>query len=1012
MNKLRSIDELKEYRDSLNKVKDPKKVTISVCGGTGCLALGAESVINAFLEKIKEHKLENVGLVVTGCPGFCERGPVVVILPKQIFYQKVTIEDVEDIISSTIKDEVVERLLYCEADGKKIIYENEVPFYAKQKRIVLANNGRISPTKISDYIELDGYSALAKALKGMSPTDVIEEVKASGLRGRGGAGFPTGLKWEFCRKAKGEPKYLICNADEGDPGAFMDRAVLEGNPHLVIEGMLIAAYAIGSEQGYVYVRAEYPLAIKNIKSATAQAEEMGLLGKNILGTNFSFSLKIKEGAGAFVCGEETALIASIEGKRGMPHPRPPFPAQSGLWEKPTNINNVETFANIQYIILESGKEYAKLGTETSKGTKVFALSGKINNTGLIEVPMGTTLKEVIFEIGGGIPKGKKFKAVQLGGPSGGCLTTQHLDLPIDYETLVGAGAMMGSGGMVVMDEDNCMIEIARFFMEFTQNESCGKCTPCRIGTKRMLEILTRITEGDGKEEDIDTLIKMAKTIKDTSLCGLGQTAPNPILSTITNFRKEYEDHIKQKRCSAYVCEKLYTAPCSDTCPAQTEVYSYVALIAEERFDEALELIKEKNPFPSICGRICYHPCEAKCKRAEIDKPLALRALKRFVSDRELELERIKPKPVSRFARPEKIAVIGAGSAGLTCAYYLAKRGYSVTVFEALETPGGMLAVGIPGYRFNKRILRAEIEDIVALGIEIRTKTEVGKDIRFDEIKEEYNAVFIAIGAGLNKKMRIEGEDGKGVISGLTFLQNVNLGLPIEIGERIAVIGGGFCAMDSARQARKLGASEVSLICMRSKKRIVNPEEVITAENEGIKIESLTFLKRILRENGKVKGIECLKMRLTDFFDKDGKRVAEQIIGSEFIIDVDMVIIAIGRRVSSDFLEGKIELYPEGTIRANNETLGTSLTGVFAGGDAVTGAATVIEAIAAGNRAGKGIDRYLNNGIDSEVIKRRKRQAMPTLITTEKKMRSEKEGEFTANMAIKEAKRCLRCYEKE
>jgi NADH-quinone oxidoreductase subunit F len=1013
MTKLKSVEELKKYRDSLIGAKDPSRVSIAVCGGTGCLALGAEAVINTFSEKLKEYKLEDVSLVVTGCPGFCEKGPVVVISPKQIFYQRVTIKDVEEIVSSITSNEVIERLLYCDqTSGKKVICESEVPFYARQKRIVLADNGRIDPTKISDYIEVGGYAALSKALKTMSPEDVISEVKASGLRGRGGAGFPTGLKWEFCRASKGEVKYIICNADEGDPGAFMDRAVLEGNPHLVMEGMLLAAYAIGSDAGYVYVRAEYPLVIKNIRIAVAQAEELGLLGDNILGTGFNFHLKIKEGAGAFVCGEETALIASIEGKRGMPNPRPPFPAQSGLWGKPTNINNVETFANIKYIILEGGKKYAELGTVTSKGTKVFALSGKINNTGLIEVPMGTTLREVIFEIGGGIPRRKKFKAIQLGGPSGGCLTTAHLDLAIDYETLVASGAMMGSGGMVVMDEDNCMIEIARFFMEFTQNESCGKCTPCRIGTKRMLEILTKITEGEAKEEDIDTLINMVKTIKDASLCGLGQTAPNPVLSTITNFRNEYEDHIQQKKCHAYVCEKLYVAPCSDTCPAQTEVYNYVALIADERFDEALELIKEKNPFPSICSRICYHPCEAKCKRAEIDKPLALRQLKRFVSDRELSIGRVKPKPVTRFIRPEKIAVIGAGAAGLTCAYYLAKRGYSVTCFEALEAPGGMLAVGIPNYRFNKRILRLEIEDIVSLGVQIQTNTKVGRDIGFDEIKERYNAVFIATGAGFSKKMMIEEEDAKGVIPGLAFLENVNLGMPIEIGERIAIIGGGFCAMDCARQARKLGVSEVTLIYLRSKLEMsANPEEIIEAENEGIKIEFLTCLLKILTENGKVTGIECLKMRLTDLFDSNGKRIAEQIVGSEFVVDVDMVIMAIGQEPSFDFLSGKIELTQEKAIKVNKETLCTNIASVFAGGDAVTGPATVIEAIAAGNKAGKGIDRYLSQGIDSEAIKRKRKQAVPTLMTTEKKVLSGEGGEWTSAMAVKEARRCLRCYEK-
>lgn len=1039
MARLKSVEELNAYRELIKKSKISNKTCITICHSTGCKAFGAEGVGMAFERVIKEQGLEDkVEVLKTGCHGFCERGPLVIILPQEIFYQKVAIEDVNEIISSALKNEIIDRLLYEDpVTGKKVLHEHEVPFYAKQKRIIFADNGRIDPTCINHYIERGGYSALSKILTSMSPEQVIQEIKDSGLRGRGGAGFPTGLKWEFCRKAEGTPKYIICNADEGDPGAFMDRSLLEGNPHLVLEGILIAAYAIGASEGYVYVRAEYPLAVKHIRIAIEEAQELGLLGDNILGTDFSFHLKVKEGAGAFVSGEETALIASIEGRRSMPRPRPPFPVHSGLWGKPTNINNVETFANIPYIVLKGSKEFAKIGTEKSKGTKIFALAGKVNNTGLVEVAMGTTLREIIFDIGGGIQKGRKFKAVQLGGPSGGCLPTKYLDLPIDYDTLVSAGTMMGSGGMIVMDENNCMVEIARFFLEFIHNESCGQCTPCRIGTKRMLEILTRITEGNGKEEDIDTLIKLSNLIKDASLCGLGKTAPNPILSTIEHFRDEYEEHIRKKKCRAQVCSGLYTAPCTDTCPVGVEVHSYVVLIAEQRFADALNLIKQKNPFPSICGRVCHRPCEVRCRRAEIDKPVALRALKRFVADLEIRLESGRPKLQVQFHRAERVAIIGAGPAGLACSYYLARKGYRVTIFEALETPGGMLMVGIPNYRLPKKILKWEINNILDLGVEIKTNIEVGKDIEFDDILKEYNAVFISTGAGISKQIGIEGEEAKGVISALDFLRNVNLGNPIEIGKKVAVIGGSNGAIDSARTAIRFG-SDVTLLYNRSKADIMaDYEEIEAAEEEGVKIEPFTIPKRILSENGRVKGIECIKMQVKESlsFDKTGKRIIEPIKDSkfvlEFVLEVDTVIVAVGRDVACSFLKDRIELTDAGTIKVDDQTMATNLPGVFAGGDVVTGAATVIEAIDAGNRAAVAIDKYLNDGqiskdvvIESRIplfieekkipIKVKKERHIMPVLTKEERIKGFEEVElgFTYEMAVAEAKRCIRCYKKE
>lgn len=532
---------------------------VLICAGTGCVASGSRKVQTEMERQLEAFNLDKeIKLVETGCHGFCEMGPIVIVYPEGIFYCQVQPEDVKEIVEEhLLKGRPVKRLLFKDQITEEMVpHYKDIDFYRKQNRIVLGNCGFINPENIKEYIARDGYEALAKALTQMTPEQVIDEIKASGLRGRGGGGFPTGLKWQFARDAKGDKKYVICNADEGDPGAFMDRSILEGDPHALIEGMAIAAYAIGSDEGYIYVRAEYPLAIKRLKIAIAQAHELGLLGEDIFASGFNFKLNIKEGAGAFVCGEETALIASIEGRRGEPRVRPPFPANKGLWGKPSNVNNVETYANVPRIVARGSKWYAGMGTEKSKGTKVFALTGKVKNTGLAEVTMGITLREIIYDIGGGIIDDKKFKAVQIGGPSGGCIPEQLLDLPIDYDSLISVGAMMGSGGLVVMDEDTCMVELARFFLNFTQMESCGKCTPCREGTKIMLDILERITQGQGEEGDIELLLSLAETIKATSLCGLGQTAPNPVLSTLKYFRDEYEAHIKDKRCPAGACSAL------------------------------------------------------------------------------------------------------------------------------------------------------------------------------------------------------------------------------------------------------------------------------------------------------------------------------------------------------------------------------------------------------------------------------------------------------------------------
>ena len=543
---------------------------VLVCGGTGCSSSGSAQLIERFEQQLKEKGLKKeVQVVRTGCFGLCEAGPVVIVYPEGTFYSRVKVEDVDEIVSEhLLKGRKVQHLVYVDHATKESTVQkslDEVGFYKQQKRLALRNCGVIDPENIDEYIAFDGYKALAKVLTEMTPEEVIKVVLDSGLRGRGGAGFPTGKKWQFAAASKADQKYIICNADEGDPGAFMDRSILEGDPHSVIEAMAIGGYAIGATEGYVYVRAEYPIAVGRLQTAIDQAREYGLLGKNIFGSGFDFDMHIRLGAGAFVCGEETALMHSIEGMRGEPTPKPPFPAVRGLFDKPSNINNVETYANIPLIINKGADWFKSIGTPGNSGTKVFALGGKINNTGLVEIPMGTSLRTVIYDIGGGIPNGKKFKAVQTGGPSGGCIPAEHLDIAIDYDSLTSIGSMMGSGGMIVMDEDNCMVDIARFFLDFTVDESCGKCTPCRVGTRRMLEILERITEGKGEEGDIEKLEALAENIKATALCGLGQTAPNPVLSTLKYFREEYEAHIKEKRCPAHHCQKLLNYVITDKC---------------------------------------------------------------------------------------------------------------------------------------------------------------------------------------------------------------------------------------------------------------------------------------------------------------------------------------------------------------------------------------------------------------------------------------------------------------
>ena len=614
------------------------RAEVLICGGTGCHSSNSHEVVTAMQGEVTRRGLaDEVRVVSTGCRGFCSMGPVMMIYPEGILYCQVQASDAAEVVEETLlKGRTVERLAYEEPiEHKALPLYHDIPFYGKQIRIALRNCGLIDPESIDEYIARDGYAALGKVLNEMSPEDVLREMKDSGLRGRGGAGFLTGLKWEFARRSQNFPKYVICNADEGDPGAFMDRSILEGDPHSVMEGMTIAGYAIGAAEGYIYCRAEYPLAIARLKTAIAQAHEYGLLGEDILGSGFSFDLKVKEGAGAFVCGEETALMASIEGKRGEPRPRPPFPAVAGLWAKPSNVNNVKSYAMAPQIILKGAPWFKAIGPEKSPGTAIFALTGKINNTGLIEVPMGIPLGEIIFDVGGGIPNGKTFKAVQTGGPLGGCLPASALNTPVDFDALTAAGATMGSGGMIVVDEDTCMVEFAKYFLQFATAESCGKCVPCRVGGMRLLETLTRITEGKGTKADIETIKYISQNMREASLCSLGQLTPGPVMSGIRFFEREFIQHIEDKMCEAGQCKALVRAKCINACPAGVESPAYLALVAQGRYAEGLEIHRQRNPFALACGRVCPAFCEQRCRRGEIDDPISIRLVKRFMADQEI-----------------------------------------------------------------------------------------------------------------------------------------------------------------------------------------------------------------------------------------------------------------------------------------------------------------------------------------------------------------------------------------
>ena len=1036
LERLHSIDGLKVLQQQLAADHDPRIPVIVIPAGTCGQASGANDLIRIAKREILGHNLTDaVRLRVTGCHGYCQMEPSVLIEPRGTFYPKVRMETMAEIVRAAGQGVVLERFLYKDAEtGDQIEKQSDIPFFKKQLRSILAQNEKVDPIRIDNYVQNGGYGSLAFVLEKNDPRWAIEEVKNAGLRGRGGAGFPTGLKWELLAIQKKRVKFLVCNADEGDPGAYMDRSVLEGNPHSVIEGMLIGAFATGATNGVIYVRNEYPLAIKHLLIALRQARELGLLGQNILGTALSFDIDLVKGAGAFVCGEETALIRSIEGKVGEPRQRPPYPVQRGIDRKPTAINNVETWANIPVIIRTGSAEFTKIGGQKNSGTKIFSLVGKVKNTGLVEVPMGVTINSIVHGVGGG-PVGKaRIKAVQTGGPSGGCIPASMFDLPIDYDSLVAAGSIMGSGGMIVMDANTCMVDVAKYFMRFLKDESCGKCFTCRKGTQRMYEILDDISNGKGSDERVQLLEELASVVKDTSMCGLGQSAPNPVLSTLRYFRNEYKRHIYDKRCDAFVCKGVVGAPCASACPIGTEAWRYIAHIQRGEYQQAYQVIREANPFPSVCARVCNHPCEERCKAGTRGgEAIAIRALKRFVTDR---IDPLTYKPVriaDDFASTQRIAIIGSGPAGLSAAHYLSLRGYKSTVYESDAQPGGMLYSAIPSYRLPRMTIEKEIQSLLDENITLKCNTTLGRDITIDSLFEEgYNAVFLAFGAHKSLRLRLRGEDLPDVYPSIQFLKAFNQRGENLAKGRVGIVGGGNSAVDAARVAiRQAGVRSVTLYYRRTREEMpAFEEEIEAALQEGIHLETLVAPTGILEEEGKLAGVEFINNQLGEF-DESGRRRPVPLPGTQHIVPLDTLVVAISEGSDTDCVSvagvNRVDVDErKGTIRIDSETLCTNRPGVFAGGDVVTGPNTVVDAIAAGKKAAVIIDRYVRKQplkqpsearlprhyvepTNGDKVRQSKRVAVPR-VDMESRKRQFLEVELTLSPedAKREAARCLRC----
>jgi NADH-quinone oxidoreductase subunit F len=957
----------------------PAVPRVAIGMGTCGRGNGAEGLYHAFAQAIDDCGTDLV-LAPVGCFGACFQEPLVnVRLPGNplVILRRVQANDANRVLHDLGNGNLSPDLIYCKIEEwdhitghvrygqgyPEVPLWSDVPFFKGQKKMVLRNCGIINPDDIEEYIAIGGYQALYKVLIDANPAGVIEQIKASKLRGRGGAGYSTGNKWEFLAKAKAEQKYIICNADEGDPGAYMNRNEIESDPHSLLEGMIIGGYVMGATQGIVYVRAEYPLAVQHLTRAIEQAREYGLLGENILGRGFNFDIELVEGAGAFVCGEETALIASLEGEAGRPRPRPPFPAQKGLWGKPTNINNVETWYNIAPIIIRGPAWFTETGSPKSAGTKVFSLVGKVKNTGLVEMPLGTALKTFIYDIGEGAVAGRQVKAVQTGGPSGGCIPQEMFDTAVDYENLGQLGSIMGSGGMVVMDDDNCMVDVARYFIEFTHSESCGKCIPCRVGLNKCMRILNRITEGAGTTHHLAILDELSRYIRDCSLCGLGQTAPNPVLTTLRHFRNEFEDHILARRCTAGVCEELALSPCENSCPLHMNIPRFLQLYKEHRLEDAFLSVILDNPLPSSTGRVCQHPCDSRCRRQTLDQAVNMREVHRFIADSIFESDKYESMAQALAARKleatgRKVAIVGAGPAGLTAAFYLAMLGHDVMVYDSKSEAGGMLRFALPEYRLPKAILRREIELMERMGVKFTFNTRVGIDLPLNDLDDHFDMIFLSIGTWKESWVYQSGTELKGVHAALNFLEAVAAGQEVSLGRRVAIIGGGNAAIDSARSSLRKGC-DVTVFYRRERKDMpAIEEETAAASDEGAKFVFLAAPHRVIGDaRGNVKAIEIVKTRLGGY-DSSGRRkpVATDEIQR---FECDSVIFAVGESVDMDFVKASgLVLKEDGTIEVNRFTLETSRPRFYAGGDLVTGASNVSNAMAYGKQAARSIDLQL------------------------------------------------------
>jgi NADH-quinone oxidoreductase subunit F len=1022
----------------------PNRPRVAVGMGTCGSGNGAEGVYGAFKSAIDARGLD-LQLAPVGCFGFCAEEPLVnVWVPGRplLILRRVQPDQVDVIIDAISHDRLPPaELLLCKVEEwdhltghvrygtgyADVPSWDEVPFFSGQLKIVLRNCGLISPDDIEEYIAVGGYQALYKVLIDQNPDGVIEQIKASKLRGRGGAGFLTGNKWEFLRQAPGPDKYLVCNADEGDPGAYMNRNEIESDPHALLEGMLIAGFATGASHGIIYVRAEYPIAVMRLARAIEQARAYGLLGTDVMGRGFDFDIQTVEGAGAFVCGEETALIASLEGHAGRPRPRPPFPAQRGLYGKPTNINNVETWYNVAPIVARGPAWFSDTGSARSAGTKVFSLVGKVRSTGLVEMPLGTPLSKFIYDIGGGGSNGREIKAVQTGGPSGGCIPADMFDTAVDYETLAQIGSIMGSGGMVVMDEDNCMVDVARYFVEFTHSESCGKCVPCRVGLDKALEMLDGFTHGTASLDDLDALDELCRMVRDTSLCGLGQSAPNPVLTSLRHFRHEFEDHIRAKRCRAGVCEDLALSPCENSCPLHMNIPRFLQLYKEDRLEDAFLSVILDNPLPASTGRVCQHPCDDRCRREALDEAVNMREVHRSIADQVLLSDRFETmvaRVVERrlAATGQRVAVVGAGPTGLTCAYYLALRGHQVTCYEARPAAGGMLRYALPDYRLPQRVLDKEIELIERVGVEFRFNVEVGGDVTLNDLAEQHDAVFLSIGTWKEAWVHLPGTELTGVIPALPFLEAMAREQSVPVGTNVVVIGGGNAAVDSARTARRMGA-DVTIVYRRERKDMpAIAEEVEAAEAEGARIAFLAAPNRIVGDaDGKVRAIEVVRTRPGEF-DESGRR--RPVPTDEIMrIECDSVVLAVGERVDPDFCNASgLRVKDDGTLEVDRYSLETSRERFYAGGDLITGASNVSNAMGIGKKAARTIDRRLMDRLTPSVLPEFVYQMEPPdppspigRHTPAELPASERVGSYaevslglTPVAALDEAQRCLRC----